>query len=128
MDIPAGEGPIFTAYCHCDSCRRAHAAPLYHVAVVDESMFTVIAGAEHLQEFQREGGPVRAFCRVCGSRVLNRFPGWSPDGKTPIGFFPNLLEAATQKELPNALRPQRHNQPHQTVLDAEKLRGFFDPH
>jgi hypothetical protein len=32
VDIPEGDAPIFTAYCHCDSCRRAHAAPLYHVA------------------------------------------------------------------------------------------------
>lgn len=46
VHIPAGDQPIFTAYCHCDSCRRAHAAPLYHVACVDQSHFEITAGAE----------------------------------------------------------------------------------
>ncbi|MFT5435244.1 MAG: hypothetical protein ACI9OJ_005961, partial [Myxococcota bacterium] len=66
--IPAGEQPIFSAYCHCDSCRRAHAAPLYHAVCVDADYFEVTSGAEHLEEFTKAGGRItRAFTRCCGT-------------------------------------------------------------
>lgn len=124
--IPAGAAPLFSAYCHCDSCRRAHAAPLYHVVCVDESMLEVTAGQEALQEFTRPGGHIiRAFCGVCGSKILNRFSGWKPGGRTPIAFFPNLLDEETQRELPELLRPQRHNRPQESVLDGRLLADFF---
>jgi len=128
VHIPAGEKPLFTAYCHCDSCRRAHAAPLYHVACVDESMFTITAGAAQLNEFTKPGGTItRAFCTVCGSRILNRFGGWRPKGKVPLAFFPNLLTEDVQRDLPTALRPRRHNRPEESVLDAEVLRQHLGP-
>ncbi len=63
---------------------------------------------------------------MCGSKVLNRFPGWNPGGRTPIVFFPNLLDEATQRELPEALRPRRNNQPHESVLDEEFLRAHLE--
>jgi hypothetical protein len=118
VDIPAGDSPIFTAYCHCDSCRRAHAAPLYHVVCVDEAMFTLTGGAELIQEFKRHGRTItRAFCGTCGSRILNRFGNWRPGGRVPLAWFPNLLDEATQHALPEVLRPQRNNQPDECVLD-----------
>lgn len=127
VQIPAGESPIFTAYCHCDSCRRAHAAPLYHVACIDASQLEITAGEEHLNEFLKPGGRiVRAFCDVCGSKILNRFPTWNPPGLTPTAFFPALLEEATQHALPEALRPARHNCPDESVLDPALLQDFFD--
>ena len=127
VSIPAGASPIFTAYCHCDSCRRAHAAPLYHVACVDTSMFRLTSGQDVLQEFTKPGGSiVRAFCGRCGSKVLNRFPGWTPGGREPVAFFPALLDEATQHALPDALRPHKHNRPEESVLDHAMLQGFFD--
>ena len=126
--LPAGEAPLFTAYCHCDSCRRAHAAPLYHVACVDARWHSITAGAALLNEFQkREGGIVRAFCGGCGSRVLNRFPGWRPGGREPLAFFPDLLDDACRRPLPEALRPRKNNQPQECVLDVEALRWALEP-
>jgi len=129
VDIPAGERPIFTAYCHCDSCRRAHAAPLYQVACVDASMFRLTAGADQLVEFTRPGGTItRAFCGACGSRILNSFGDWKPGGRTPIAFFPDLLDAQTRGDLPAALRPLKNNRPDECVLDAGVLAQVLEQH
>lgn len=126
VDVPEGDGPIFTAYCHCDSCRRAHAAPLYHVACVAEDHFTFTAGADQLVEFTKPGGTItRAFCRTCGSKILNRFGAWKPGGRVPLAFFPNLLCEADQRALPAALRPRRDNQPHESVLDRDALERHW---
>ncbi len=120
--IPAGEAPIFTAYCHCESCRRAHAAPLYHVACVDEAHFELTSGAELLNEFTKPGGNItRAFCQTCGSRVLNRFGPWRPGGRVPIAFFPNLLRDADQSPYPEALKPTKVNRPEECVLYLDLL-------
>jgi hypothetical protein len=121
--IPAGEKPVFTAYCHCDSCRRAHAAPLYHVAAVTTDMFEITEGAENIVDFQRPGGPVRTFCRRCGTRMTNRFPNWRDD---VVAFFPNTLDEATTHALPQLLRPRRNSHRDECVLDVEHLRWLFE--
>ena len=120
--ISGGEQPIFTAYCHCDSCRRAHSAPLYQVACVEESMFNITEGEGLLEEFTKPGGTItRAFCRRCGSKVLNRFGSWRPGGRVPLVFFPSLLDEETQKSLPDALQPGKINRPEESVLNLEVL-------
>ncbi len=127
VDIPAGDRPIFTAYCHCDDCRRSHATPLYQVVCVDEGQLSITAGADLLRDFTRDGGRInRQFCGTCGTRVLNRFPsGWRPGGRTPVVFFPNLLSAGTMAQLPEPLRPIRQNFGEQCVLDKESLQRLF---
>ncbi len=120
--------PIFSAYCHCDSCRRAHAAALYQVVCVDASSFELTQGAEHVQDFQKPGGRInRAFCRVCGTRLFNRFASWRPGGRTPLVFFPNTLDEAIQHDLPEQLRPKLHNRPQESVLDRALLLSLLHP-
>jgi len=127
VHIPQGASPLFTAYCHCDSCRRAHASPLYQVACVDASMFRITQGAEHLVEFTKPGGTItRAFCGVCGSKILNRFGPWRPGGREPLAFFPATLDEATQHALPAPLRPAKNNRPDECVLEASALRPLLD--
>lgn len=121
VDLEADERPIFTAYCHCDSCRRAHAAPLYHVVCVDQSQFRLTKGADQLVEFAKPGKITRAFCGACGTRILNRFGSWKPGGRTPLAFFPNTLDEATTHALPDRFRAQKHNATDECVLDFEKL-------
>ena len=121
VDIPAGGTLLFSTFCHCDSCRRAHAAPLYQVACVDASMFRLTAGADRLVRFNKGGHITRAFCGTCGSRILNSFGDWKPGGRTPIAFFPDLLDAGTRRALPAIFRTQKHNCPDECVLDAEAL-------
>lgn len=124
VSIPAGARPFKATYCHCDSCRRAHAAPLYHVVIMDAEWFTITAGEELLQEFGR-GGPTRIFCTRCGSKVMNTFGGWKPGGRTPLAFFPNLLDEATQHDLPEPLRAKGHHQPQECVLEQAELEALF---
>lgn len=125
--MPAGAVPFVSAYCHCDSCRRAHAAALYHVIWVDEDWFRVTSGAEHLKDYCKPGGVVhRTFCSQCGSKVLNRCPTWQPDGRTPVGFFPSLLDEDTQRALPAPLRANTNHLPEERVLEAELLRPLID--
>ena len=64
---------VRSLFCHCDSCRRAHAAPLYQVVYLPESCFEITTGAHLLQAFARSPAHVvRSFCSACGSRICNR--------------------------------------------------------
>ena len=120
--IPEGEAPLFSLYCHCDSCRRSHAAPLYQVVCVDEAHFELTSGSDTVTEFHKGGkAPIRAFCQSCGSRIYNRFPVWRPKGKVGVAFFPGTLDAEVQAALPELLRPTRHAFADACVLDFARL-------
>lgn len=117
-----GAPPLFTAYCHCDDCRRSHASPLYQVVCLDASDVTVTEGAEQVVPYRKSGSRLqRCFCGTCGTRVLNRFPDWTPRGRTPVAVFPSTFEAADQERLPEAFRPTRHNHAHSCRLDLDLL-------
>ncbi|MFT5684655.1 MAG: hypothetical protein ACI8RZ_005599 [Myxococcota bacterium] len=114
--------PVFTAYCHCDSCRRAHAAPLYQVVGVRADQHTITAGADLIRDFQRPGKSiVRSFCTVCGSRIYNRLSHLPPE-RAMIIFFPDLLDEAQRKNLPASFLPRHNNAAGECVLEAELLR------
>ena len=122
VTMAADEAPIFTAYCHCDSCRRAHAAPLYNIVVVDSACFEFTKGEDMISRFHKPGAsPARDFCSKCGSKVCNRFPGWNPGGKTPIGFFPDTLDEGMQATLPGKLQPVKTNRAEDCVLNWARL-------
>ena len=117
---PADEPPVFTAYCHCDSCRRAHAAPLYQVVAVRPHNHRITAGAALVREFQHAGrNIVRAFCSQCGSRLYNRLSALGD--RSPIIFFPDLIDEDQRRSLPAVFRPRINNAAGECVLDADKL-------
>lgn len=122
FSVAAAARPVFTAYCHCDSCRRAHAAPLYQVVCVDRGEHRIEQGAELVQDFQRPGVDiVRAFCTACGTRLHNTFGRWRPRGQDPLVLFPALLEPEDQARMPAAWAPRHHNEPESCVLDWDVL-------
>ncbi len=113
--------PFRSLYCHCESCRRAHSAPLYQVIYIDPTAFRITKGEdEHLKSFIRpkEGSPQRFFCGNCGSRIKNHLPA-QPD--LGIGFFPALLEETIQHNLPDHWRPNRHHLCIESVLPIDKI-------
>lgn len=128
VDLPTGSGPVFSAYCHCDSCRRAHAAPLYRVIGVHAKRFRITEGESLLVEYQREGASLaRCFCGRCGSKVVGKLAHWKPDGEDAVVFFPDLLDAGQQASLPEDLRATRNNRPQDCVLDWERLNEVMPP-
>ncbi len=72
----AAEGdPAVSGYCHCESCRRWHTAPVNAWAGWVADAVTVTQGEDQILEYDNSkqgGGSIRGACRLCGSGVLNR--------------------------------------------------------
>ena len=112
FSIPTNVSPKVAGYCHCESCSRANSCPLYQVVYIDD----VISGHDSAQEFSRSSCN-RYFCRVCGSRVFNTLshrPGW-------LGIFPALLHEEIQHNLPENLKPTKHFNSEEHILDPDKI-------
>lgn len=88
----------------------------------------VTAGVEQLTRYQKcANGVTRSFCRVCGSRVQNVLhKAGVKEEDSRVGFFPALLEEATQHNLPAAFRPTRHYLGEETVLKLEMFPALPD--
>jgi hypothetical protein len=118
--IPKDVTPYRSVFCHCDSCRRAHASPLYQVIYIPEDQFRIVNGQEMVREYRKENSNVtRAFCKECGSRLFNKLHG--PNRVGWLGFFPNLLDEHILKNLPTNLLPTHHLHTGETILDLEKF-------
>lgn len=63
---------LFASYCHCESCRRVHAAPFVAWTAVPREAFQLVAGSASIAEYISSPGTVRAFCRQCGSSLFYR--------------------------------------------------------
>ena len=103
-----GDATVIRAtFCHCESCRRAHAAPLYQVCYVSPNAFEFIAGAKLVKMCKFVADPEkgsRNFCGRCGTKVSNVMKA-RPGFPARTGFFPSTLDAATQRALPERFRP-----------------------
>ncbi len=67
------DGPTeFAAHCHCESCRRAHSAPMVTWSSVPEDCFCLLSGQPELTEYGSSPGVTRSFCAVCGSPMFYR--------------------------------------------------------
>ena len=60
------------SYCHCESCRRAHAAPFVAWTSVPEAAFRIEEGADALRSYDSSDGVHRSFCGTCGSPLVYR--------------------------------------------------------
>ena len=56
--------------CHCSICRRATGSNGIAVAVVDNSDFHWLSGADHISHWKKPGADwERWFCQTCGSTL-----------------------------------------------------------
>lgn len=94
-EIVALDMPII--FCHCKTCRKAHAAPFVATAGVMRDHFRWLQGEGKLSSFESSPGKVRHFCSVCGTHLLAERPGQ-----------PHIiLRVATLDEDPSQ-RPEAH--------------------
>jgi hypothetical protein len=102
--------------CHCESCRRAHASPLYHVCYVALEAFQVTKGAELVRSFGKTRPDVlqRHFCSVCGTRTHNSLK--KADGNF-VGVFPSTFHDAKHA----LFIPTFHVHCSEAVLDLDAL-------
>ncbi|WP_417448451.1 GFA family protein [Idiomarina abyssalis] len=71
-EITALDMPI--VFCHCDTCRKAHAAPFAATAGVMREHFRWVKGEDKLSSFESSPGKLRHFCSGCGTHLVAERP------------------------------------------------------
>ena len=119
--------PFMAGYCHCRSCRQAHAAPVYQYVYVRKQDFKIIEGSELLQWYTREESRrdsfKRFFCTNCGSKVYNQLRTERSNSQVDLcGTFPSLFD--DQKIATNSIwSPNKHVSCAESIMD---LTNFHD--
>ena len=67
-EITGPLGPL--GHCHCETCRKAHAAAFATTARVARADFEWIRGEALLRAFESTPGKKRYFCSKCGSHLI----------------------------------------------------------
>jgi len=58
------------AHCHCESCRRAHGAPMVTWVVMADTGFEIVTGK--ITWYESSPGTERGFCDICGTTMFFR--------------------------------------------------------
>lgn len=72
----------FASHCHCESCRRAHAAPFVTWTSVPEARCALLDGAAAVRTYASSPGVLRSFCGTCGTPLF--FRGDDAPGRTYV--------------------------------------------
>ena len=72
VKVTVKSDPVFTAYCHCESCRTWHAAPIASLCAWQDENVT-ITGETVVST--RNDQTQRTSCAKCGGGVLTTKPG-----------------------------------------------------
>lgn len=64
---------LFASHCHCESCRRAHAAAFVTWTGVPDARFAVVQGEGEVVRFESSPGAYRCFCCRCGSAMFTYY-------------------------------------------------------
>lgn len=62
------------SHCHCQTCRKAHAAAFVATAGVMRQHFRWLTGLDKLSSFESSPGKLRHFCSICGSHLVAERP------------------------------------------------------
>lgn len=84
------------SHCHCQSCRKTHAAAFVTTAGVLREHFHWTRGQEKLSNYESSPGKLRRFCSLCGCHLVA--------GDTAAAV---IVRVATLDEDPGD-RPQYH--------------------
>lgn len=93
------EGPLRHAlHCHCNTCRKAHAAAFRSRASARSEDVRWIRGEQWLRDFESSPGVRRAFCTRCGSPMITRGEALGNAVGIPLGIL----------DLDPGIRPSMH--------------------
>ena len=67
-EIDSLDMPI--VHCHCQTCRKAHAAPFALHRGVKRENFRWLSGIDSISTFESSPGKLRHFCKRCGSHLV----------------------------------------------------------
>ncbi|MEP7085027.1 MAG: GFA family protein [Betaproteobacteria bacterium] len=84
----------FCAHCHCESCRRAHAAGFVTWIGYRSEQVSVSEGAELMQSYESSPGTSRTFCRHCGTRLTFSSTRWPGETHIPLACFDTPVDRA----------------------------------
>ena len=96
--------PKWTAYCHCQSCRRHTGAPVSAFAGFEREQVTVVG--ESFSRYASSPGVQRGFCSLCGSTLSYEGERWPSEFHIHIGAFdrpqdfPPHREAFVEERIP----------------------------
>ena len=77
----------FCAHCHCESCRRAHAAGFVTWIGFRSDQVSVTDGAELIHTYESSPGTRRTFCGHCGTRLTFESTKWPGETHIPLACF-----------------------------------------
>ncbi len=87
----------FAVFCHCESCRRAHSAPMVGWAGFPVAQVELLQGAEDLAVHESSPGTFRKFCRVCGTKVFFEGAKWPGETHVPVAAFDDPIDRVPRK-------------------------------
>jgi hypothetical protein len=96
--------PVWVAWCHCGSCRRAAGTPVTAYAGYPAAMVRFTAGSPTL--FASSPGVERGFCARCGSSISFVGERWPGEIHLHLGCFEDVAdlvptdEAYAEERLP----------------------------
>jgi hypothetical protein len=115
--------PLSSTICHCETCRRAGAAPIVAWLTIERGQFQVLSGYPQL--YQSSQDVIRRFCGSCGSQLLyenaaspNTIDVTTVSLDTPEAFPPTLevwLEHKLAWQVPNQTLGHHHRDGHDTT-------------
>jgi len=127
-------------YCHCSSCRIAHATPLYQVCYIKDEHFSYKSGlAEGLVKDTHMNPKLsRQFSACCGTRTVNRLTFNAQDAERFLkcldsthlfygcgvpGRFVGLFPGNTiNNPLPSCFESKKHLWCEEAILVLDKLK------
>ena len=86
----------FASHCHCETCRRVHAAAFVTWTRVPEAQLA-LTGA--LAAFESSPGVRRCFCPTCGSHVVYRADDTPGQVYLPLATFDDAIDVAPDSHV-----------------------------